>query len=506
MPAQVLGLDIGSVTIKALLLERSGRHGGRILALDTINIAECGGIGPALQKLGENKIFTGVPCSVSLPMQDILIRQVTLPFRDEGKIRKTLPFELEPLIPFSIDDITSDYLPAAGGRLLVAVAPRKNVRDWITVIEGSLGEVHLLDVSSAPLATMLAKKSVTTVSGLLLDIGSASTMLNFYENGSLIQIRSVAFGTEQIAAALAHDCSIPLEEAKQRIISADYGNYGTLVENALLVFCREIKNTIEFLLLNETLKKHPEKITLTGGGALFPVLSQELKNNFPLPVEVFDLCQARQIEIEEEIRDKYNPQIMNSALANALCFFAGLRSFNFRQGEFKPRKESGKLYTRLKWMVPVAGLILVLAVVNQFLDYRLQAMKLDSIREQISQLFKKNYPDAAKMVEPLSQLKTKLAENRKTLGFYEGGSEVPVLDLLKEISIQILPTLDILLTNFSYENEVILIKGEAKNIDAVSAVKNELMKSKHFKEVIIGPTNLAKQGGKVEFDLRIKLK
>jgi type II secretory pathway component PulL len=506
MPAQVLGLDIGSVTIKALLLERKGRFGGRILALDTINIAESGGIGPALMKLGENKIFTGVPCSVSLPIQDIMFRQVTLPFRDDGKIRKTLPFELEPIIPFPVDDITADYLPAADGRFLVAVTTRKNIRDWIAMIEGSLGEVPLMDVSSAPLVSLLPEKSAGVVSGVLLDIGSISTMMNFYENGSLVQIRSLAFGTDSLAAALADDCSIPLEEAKQRVISADYGNSGAQVANSLLRFCLEIKNTIEFLMLNETLKKYPEKITLTGGGSLFPALPQELKNHFPLPVEVFDLRRTRQIEIEEGIRDKYHPQIMNGALANALRLFAGLRSFNFRQGEFKPRKESGKLYARLKWALPVAGLILVLAVVNEFLDYRLQAQKLDSIKKQISHLFKKNYPDAATMVDPLSQLKTKLADNRKTLGFYEGGNEVPVLDLLREISVYIMPSLDIILTNFSYENEVILIRGEAKNIDAVSAVKNELMKSKHFKEVMIGSTNLARQGGKVEFDLRITLK
>lgn len=504
MPAQVLGLDIGPVTIKALLLERKGRLGGRIVALDTIDIAESGGIGQALRKLGENKIFTGIPCSVSLPVQDIMIRQVTLPFRDEGKIRKTLPFELEPLIPFSVDDIAADYLPAADGRLLVAVTTKKNIRDWIAVIEGSLGEIPLIDVSSAPLVPLLPEKNTT--GGILLDIGSASTMLNFYENGALVQIRSLSFGTDSLAAALARDCSVPLEEAKQRITSTNYGNTGVQVENTLRRFCQDIKNTIEFLLLNGTLKKYPEKINLTGGGSLFPALPQELKNNFPLPVELLDLRQGRHIEIEESIRSKYAPQIMNGALANALRFFAGLRSFNLRQGEFKHHNQSGKLYDRLKWALPVAGLVLVLAVVSQFLDYRVQTQKLDGIKKQIVQLFKKNYPEAAAMVDPLQQLKTKLASNRKTLGFYEGGSEVPVLDLLKEISVYILPSLDILLTNFSYENEVVLIKGEAKNMDAVSAVKNELMKSKYFKEVTIGSTNLASKGGKVEFDLRMTLK
>ena len=110
------------------------------------------------------------------------------------------------------------------------------------------------------------------------------------------------------------------------------------------------------------------------------------------------------------------------------------------------------------------------------------------------------------MIDPLQQLKTKLAENKKTFGVYNGGSDVTVLDLVKDISALIPPAADIMITNFSYENEIVQVKGEARDIDAVSAAKNELMKSRYFKEVSITSTALAKQGGKVDFDLRITLK
>jgi hypothetical protein len=221
---------------------------------------------------------------------------------------------------------------------------------------------------------------------------------------------------------------------------------------------------------------------------------------------MLDLAQSRQIQIEDGIRNSYNPQMMNGAMAVALRPRAGGRSFNFRRGEFKPGTVGGRLQGLLKWAAPVAGLIIALAAGNQYLDYRLQAQRLDGIKKQSSLLFKKDYPEATMMVDPLQQLKTKLADNKKAFGFYEGGPETTVLDLLKDISGFILPSLDVLISSFSYENDVVLIKGEAKNIDAVSAVKSELMKSKYFKEVLIGSTNLARQGDKVDFDLRITLK
>jgi hypothetical protein len=341
---------------------------------------------------------------------------------------------------------------------------------------------------------------------MLVDIGSISTTVDFYEEGAIVQIRSLAFGGDQITDALACDLAVTKEEALQKKISSDYGSAGSQTKALCLRFCRELENTIEFLLLNEMLQKCPQKIILTGGGSLFAALQKELAGCLSLPVEMLDLCRLRQIQIEDDIVGQYEPRIMDGALAVALRPRTGGRSFNFRRGEFKPGTTGGRLQGLLKWAAPAAGVIIALAAGNQYLDYRLQAQRLDGIKKQISLLFKKDFPEASVMVDPLQQLKTKLADNKKAFGFYEGGAETTVLDLLKDISGFIGPSLDVLISSFSYENDAVLIKGEAKNIDAVSAVKSELMKSKLFKEVLIGSTNLARQGDKVDFDLRITLK
>ncbi|MCX5848765.1 MAG: PilN domain-containing protein, partial [Deltaproteobacteria bacterium] len=67
-------------------------------------------------------------------------------------------------------------------------------------------------------------------------------------------------------------------------------------------------------------------------------------------------------------------------------------------------------------------------------------------------------------------------------------------------------SLDIVINSLSYENNIILIIGEAKKTDDISAVRNELLKSQYFKDVTMGSASLAKDGGKVDFNLRIELK
>jgi general secretion pathway protein L len=508
MPETVLGLDISPVTVKAILLEKKGRTGGRIIAMSAININinDCGGFEPALKKIAADNNCSNITGGISLPMNSIMFRQVTLPFADEGKIRKTLPFEIEPLIPYSADEIALDYLAHAGGGLLVAIATKKNVREWINLAAGSFGEVPVMDISPFPVFSLLAEKQALAPCGILVDIGADSATAIFYENNAVAGVRMFASGANQITRAMAEDFSLTEEEAEGIKIRGDYNDAGSKTLAVCRRFCIELNNTIEFMKLNKTLQSDPVMITLTGGGALFIPLQKELKDYFPLPLEIPDLCSLCQIEMDDNLKGIYNPQIMNAALAGALSLSAGTWSFNFRQGEFKSRSAGIKIKERLKKAAVAAGVIVILAVVNQCLDYGLQSRRLDNIKKDISFLFKKNYPEASTMIDPLQQLKTKLAENKKTFGVYNGGSDVTVVDLIKDISGFIPQAADITITNFSYENEVVQVKGEASGIDAVSAAKNELTKSRYFKEVSINSTSLAKQGGKVDFDLRITLK
>ncbi len=219
-----------------------------------MDINACGGIEPALKKLAENKSFHNTPCCISLPLADIMFRQVSLPFHDDNKIRKTLPFELEPLIPFAVNEIVTDYLKVHSNGLLVAAATKKAIHDWIALVESNLGEVSVIDISSAALASAILEKKSADACGVLLDIGASSTTAVFYENGTIVQLRSLAIGGNQITAALAADMSAEIREAERTKINADYSAAGAKVGDLCYKFCLELKNTIEFMKLNDILQ------------------------------------------------------------------------------------------------------------------------------------------------------------------------------------------------------------------------------------------------------------
>jgi general secretion pathway protein L len=506
MPQTILGLDIGTNTIKAIVLTSKGLTGGRIIAARILDINACGGFEPALKKLAEDKTFSDIPCCISLPLTDIMFRQVNLPFRDDNKIRKTLAFELEPLIPIPIEEVVADYLMIPRDGLLVAALAKKSVRDWIEKAEEILGEVSIIDASPTALAAQIIDNKKTAVCGIILDVGHDSTTATFYEDDAIVHVRPLAFGGKHITAALAADCFVDMDRAEQLKIRKDYPEAAANAGSACRNFCLELKNTIEYMKLNGVLQNEPAQIMTTGGGSLFIPLRKEIENYFSCPVEALDLVRSKQLDIEETVKSQFDPQIMNTAIAAAMRISAGRKSFNFRQGEFAVNNVGFNFKDHLKWAVWVAGIIILLAIVNQFLDYGLKTHRLNNMKEQIAHIFKNNFPEARGMIDPVQQLKTKLAENKKTFGFYEGLPEVTTVDLLKEISSMISPSLNIVITDLNYENSIILMKGEAKTIDDVSAVKNDLLKSKYFKNVTIGSTSLTKDGSRVDFNLRIEVK
>ncbi len=508
MPEMILGLDIGTDAVKAVLAIPRSRSSMRVIAAETVRLEEGVDLDAALEKMAGMIMpaaTSRIRCVISLPPSDVMFRQISLPFHDDSKIKKTLPFELEPLLPLPIEKVVVDYLPLPDEGLLVAAIEKEKIRRILSAVEGRFGDVAVIDISSSTLVLPFLEQKALTGVGIVLDIGASSTFAAFYEKNTLIQIRSFAFGGNTVTAALAQDLSCSTAEAESAKIDASYGTNIARATAVCRQFCVSLKSTIEFMLLNETLHSSPAQIMVTGSGALFEPLMEELEKNFRAPVTVLDTNRFGLLDIDKNLQDRYQPSIMNTALSNVKRAFATRKSFNFIQGEFTRKSVGFVLKKELRWGAAVLGIMLFALMVDLVLDYQVQAKQANALKSRISQIFQKYYPPPAVMVDPVQQLKTKLAEDKKIYGAGDGHSGVSVLELLKDMSGLISPSLDVQIKHFHYENNVVLVKGEAKKIDDVTSVKNDLSKSKYFKNVVINSSSLDREGARVNFDLRIEL-
>ncbi|HLZ20263.1 MAG TPA: pilus assembly protein PilM, partial [Smithellaceae bacterium] len=318
MTETICGLDIGVNAVKALLVISRGRMDTRILAFETVRLEDGVDLDAALKIIAATLkplAPSRIRCVVSLPSADAMFRQIHLPFHDDNKIRKTLTFELEPLLPLPVEEVVADYIHLPEGGLLAAAIGKERIREVLAAVETHLGQVSAIDIGAAALVLPLLEQKALTGAGILLDIGAAATVASFYEKNALVQIRSFAFGGDTITRALAEDSGCDPAGAEQIKISAAYG---TSIEKALAAcrnFCGELANTVEFMRLNETLHDQPARIVITGGGSLFQPLGDELGKTMGLPVEALGSGGFGHLEIDEKMKSRCLPPLVNTALA-----------------------------------------------------------------------------------------------------------------------------------------------------------------------------------------------
>lgn len=508
MPERILGLDIGLSSVKAVALSRGWRGGYRVLDFQRIDMTDAGGPEEALQRLFADKAFRGAICVTALPAGLLSFRRIRLPFREDRKIRQTLAFALEPLIQTPLEELFIDYTQAARSaraEIFAALAPRTLVEQRIALLAPHVRETAVIDIGAVSLTLRLLRGKDAPETALVLDVGARDTTAVFAGQGRILHIRHLPFGGETATRAVASalGCDLIQAEAKKR--SGGLPPEAAAASAASCAsFCGEVVNTRTSLLWQGAIPGNPELILLTGGGAKTPGLEAALAQGLGAPVRRADLLAEGGIEIDGGKRPSWDSAVLDQALALAARPMAKGSGFNFRQLAVEARAGYGKFRERLKWGAMVAAVILILAVIDIGLDDYGARLRLASLKQDIAAEFKKSYPEATRIVDPVAQLRGKIAEARKVAaGLADVTAEATVLDLLKEIS-GFAPE-NLLLASFTLDGDVIGLKGEARNFDAVDIFKKAFANSKYFKTVTIGSTNLTKQGG-VEFDLKVTVK
>ncbi len=508
MAEKILGLDIGAGSVKAVVLARGFRRAHRVLGVRRIDIREAGGLPEALALLVADPVFRGTICVTALPSALLTFRNVRLPFRDNKKIGQTLAFALEPLIRQPIEEVFIDYRVTARGEqseIFAALADRPLVGERAALLSPHVRETAVIDIDAVPLASFLLQKAGFLGCTLLLDIGVRDTTAIFAGEGRILHIRHFHFGGEAATGAIAEALQIDSVAAEALKQSGEIPESATAAVQAVCNrFLSELKNTQVFLLDQGRIPAAPSRIILAGGGARTPGFAEGLSRVFSVCVERTDLIASGGFEIAAALRSSWDPAILDQALALAARPMGKGSGFNFHQRELVPAGYE-ELRGYLKKGAAALLLILILAGIELGLDDYGARLRLARLKQQITTEFRKIDPDATRIVDPVIQLRGKIAEAKKgTAGMGNATAAVTAIDLLKELSV--LAPQDLRLSSLTLDGDGVGLKGEARNFDAVDSIKQTFAGSKYVETVTIGSTNLIKQGTGVEFDLRMVLK
>jgi len=506
MPEKILGLDISSNSIKAAQVT-AGLRGYDITGVFHIDIHEAGGIEKALEKLFENDVLKNSICVASLPVDNFSFRTITLPFKNRKKIDKTIAYELEPLLPYSVDDILIDYTVVDQkdqSEIFAAAVPRSVLGDLVTNLKKYHIEASIIDIDAVSLVSKITSGGDAGC-GLLLDIGCTDTTAILFKENSVLHIRHFCFGGAMITEAMAEAAGIEFSEAEERKLSGET-EAGERVSALLRTFFLEIQNTLGFLKIKGHLEEIPVGIFLTGGGALYKPLEDELESFFSLPVEMIDLSATEDIGMKKEIMHDVNPLLMNHAIALATREATKGAGFNFARETFKPKRAYERFQKDFRWLATLALIVLCAFGVDQYMDYHFSRAHLDRLKSEITSVFKTSCPEVTKIVDPVHQLRVKIEMAKQSSAGLSGtGFGIKTLDILKDISRLVPGETDFIITSFTFDGETVKIKGETDNFNGVDGIKSALERSRYFGAVTISSANLIKKGSRVGFDLRIEV-
>jgi len=487
MHSSVTGIDINDDHLTAVQIIK-GFGGWELTACARIPIEGEKGLDQGLSALSQSMKLAGGVCIVALSGAEIYFRNLMVPFKDKRKQREVLSFELEPNVPFPIDDLIIDFFtinrPDAP-ELLAFFAEKRVIIQLLDTFSAHGIDPEALCVRSLPMALWLINHSVSPKNGLLLDLGEKRTTLVLWEKMQVVLVRAFAHGN-----------------------GSDWGSgIGDREEQpptVLRQLLNTVRHTIRAFKAERKELEEPEKVFVTGRGAAVNGVWQMVTEAFDIPVERVDLCSDERIHPNETIRSAWDPSLMDGALSLALGYYSakGLGP-NLRRDEFEIKKRSfyrSRIFRKIAvWIVIIAALWAVdMGVDTYFLKER--AAALDG---RIMALFKKTFPQIRRIVDPVKQAQIEVNE-LKRVSTPVVGIKGRALDLLLEISERLPESMDLEVSRLVIDPSSVRIRGDTDTYKTVDRVKQGLQKSSLFKTTTITSANLDRGKNRVLFEVKLE--
>ena len=290
---EILGLDIGSSSVKAVRL-RKDESGYSVTAagitevaaseeddnhLNTVNaIREC------FELVGSRTIFA--VCGLSGP--EVAVRDFEFPSLSTSEIDGAVLFEASQVCPFNAAESVVDYHLISNGddktRGILVAAMNTLVTDKVNLAKEAALKCVLMDVEGLALLNCFTglggNSDKSTIA--ILNVGNSRTTLAIMGDNSRPFVRDMTFAGNDIIKQIAADKSMSKEDVKS-ILSGKSKTTQTELNDSLEKACKQlivdVSNTLRYYATQEQ-STPVEKIFVCGGFALANGFVELLNSRF----------------------------------------------------------------------------------------------------------------------------------------------------------------------------------------------------------------------------------
>ncbi|HEY6084716.1 MAG TPA: pilus assembly protein PilM [Nitrospira sp.] len=517
MIAECVGLDIGQTAFKAVRFRRrlTGRESieyfhhalpfGRPQATDPARLA-----GLLRSFLWQHGLYGSGDIVTALPCQDLFIRTLSFPFRDAAKLAQVVPFEVENLIPMSLDDVAmgSMVMPtkdtpdtphkAKGADVLVTAAPKDKVAEHIKFLAAADLKPSAIGVDGMALysVTQFLQEEGARVPGdlAIIDVGATKTTLCLVREGRPVLLRTVLWGGNHLTHALAvrYACSFAEAERRKRDMAVQE------VDAWLEPLLKELRVTLH---ANEgTTRQRLSHCWVSGGGSKLRELSGHVAQELGLvpvgPRQGFGASCPRAFSIAfglaihpKIVRPRWKPKAIGSDLAIDLK--AGTEAGSTQTASLRQDR------TLALWGALVLG---ILAFIDLSVRLYVKDAALDKIKQGLHAQFVQSFGEGAAIGEEVDIARYRVGQLEKSLSVIDA-SRSNMLAHLASLAKHVPAAVPLTVRELTIEGPTVHLEGETLSFDAVEKLKQAFSAGGTFQDVSVSDTRVGSVPNQVVFRL-----
>ncbi|MBI2590641.1 MAG: type IV pilus assembly protein PilM [Candidatus Blackburnbacteria bacterium] len=306
----VLGLDIGTKSIKVAQLEKRGDLFSLLAAgvtstpgggLEAENEKDLNLVAQSIKKLLSDTKVTTDNANIVLPENKVITRFIKLPYLTDQEIDSAISWQAEPYIPIPISEANISHQvlkrnEPSGGKpgsveVLLVAAAKTLILKYMKVAQTVGINPVSIETELLALQRSVCPNKQTVV---LVDFGSSSTSVGVVRNGHLVISYSIASGGDALTRAVSKAFNMDFAQAEQykRAYGLDENQVEGKVAQALkpvfVGITDEIKKAVQYY---KTEIGDPDPVTalvLAGGSSALPGIVPFLTEALGLEVLIAD--------------------------------------------------------------------------------------------------------------------------------------------------------------------------------------------------------------------------
>lgn len=345
-PVPLIGLDIGSSSVKLVELTEGSTRGMRLerYAIEPLpraavvdgNIDKIDVVAEAIQKAFRKGGFRIKNAALALPASAVITKRVAMPANlSEDELEVQVEGEAAQYLPFGLDEVSLDFQvlgPVQNSPgdvdVLIAASRKEKVEDRMAVVQAAGLRPVIMDVEFYAMRAAIDRLIAQMPGGeaqviAVVYMGANSTNLFVLHNGESMYEREQPFGGQQLTVDIARTFGLSSEEAEAKKRSGelpesyDKDVLQPFVEAAVT----EITRGLQFFFTSTPYTK-VDQIMLAGGSAVVPGLAEVLGQRAQVPASL--ISPFKGMEVSSNLRDR---QLRNDAPALLTPCGLAMRSF-----------------------------------------------------------------------------------------------------------------------------------------------------------------------------------